>query len=106
MQVAVLVAGAAQTVFMMVGQHKLEDGYLRVADNLGVGMDVHAFPYFGGAGGQESPFAGDFDGAQTAMRLDALVFVVAQVRNVDANSLGCLHDFRAFGHFDRDIVDG
>ncbi len=62
---------------MMVGQHKLENGYLCIADNLGVGMDIHALPDFGGAGGKQAFFAGDFHGAQTAMCLDALVFVVA-----------------------------
>lgn len=62
---------------MMVGQHELQDGDLRVAHNLGVGMDIHAFPDLGRAGSEQAALARDFDGAEAAVRLDALVLVIA-----------------------------
>lgn len=106
LEVAVLVARAAQAVPMMVGEHKLQDGYLGIADNLCVGMDFHAFPDLRRAGGEQAALADDFDRAETAVSLDALVFVVAEMRDVDAELCRSLHDFRALRHFDGDIVDG
>ena len=106
LQVAVLIARAAQAVFVMVGQHQLEDGDLRIADDLRVGMDVHAFPDFGRAGREQTSLARDLDGAETAVRFDALVFMVAEMRDIDSELLRRLHDFRSFRNFKRDIVDG
>lgn len=106
LQVAVLVAGTTQAVFVVIGQHELQDGYLGVPDNLGIRMDFHALPDFRGAGSQQAAFADDFHGAKTAVGFDALILMIAEVRNIDAERLRGLHDFGPLWHFDGDIVDG
>lgn len=106
LQVAVLVARAGEAVLVVVGEHELQDGHLRVADDLRVCVDLHALPDLRRAGREQAALADDLDRAEAAARLDALILVVAEVRDVDAELLRRLHDLRPLGHGQRDVVDG
>lgn len=59
LQVAVLVARAGEAVLVVVGEHELQDGHLRVADDLRVRVYLHALPDLCRAGREQAALADD-----------------------------------------------
>ena len=97
---------AGQAVAVVVREHELEDGDLRAAHDGRIRVDFHALPTFRRAGRVEAAAPDDLDGAEAAVRLDALILMVAEVRDVDVDFRRRLHDLRALRHGDGDVVDG
>ena len=105
LQIAAVVARAVQAVLVVVGEDELKDGDLRVAHDLRVRVDFHAFPDFGRARCHEAAIARDLDGADAAASFDALIGVVAEMRDVDVHLACGVDDLRALGDFDGNVVD-
>ena len=90
----------------MVGKNELQDADLGIAHNLGVRMDFHAFPYFGGTGRHKTAVADDFDGTDAAARFDPLIGMVTEVRDVDVHLARGIDDLRTLGNLHGNLVDG
>src|SRR5699024_6979356 len=63
-------------------------------------------PHQGGAGGQELTLAGDLHHTHTAVGLDGLVGMIAEVGDVDADAAGSLDDAGAGGDLHGHAVNG
>ena len=67
-----------------LGEQQFQRHAAVFAQALAVGLDVHAFADFGGAGGQQFGDAGDFHQAQAAGADVIDAFQVAERRDLDA----------------------
>ena len=100
---AALVADRA--VERMVDEQKLHYAFLRVDCELRVRPDLHAFGGRGRAGRQRFGRLLDVHQAHAAVGRDRQLLVIAEMRHVNAKTIGSIHDGAAFGHFERPAVD-
>ena len=89
-----------------LGEQQFQDHAAVFPQALAVGLDVHAFGHFGGAGRQQLRHAGDFHDAQPARPDVVNAFQVAERRDIDARLGRGLQDRGAFLGADLLAVNG
>ena len=89
-----------------LGEEQFQSHAAIFLETLAVGLDVHAFGNFRGAGGQQFRHAGDFHQTQAACAHVINAVEMAQRRDFDARFLRGLQNGRAFLGADLLAVNG
>ena len=93
-----MVPRTGEAVAVMICKYKLQDTDLRIAYDRRIRVHLHAFPYLGRAGSEQTALARDLYRAYTAMCLYPLIRVKAQMWYIDTDLCSGLQDLRSLRH--------